>query len=93
MNGGDAAEQVVRLSMEGAEFVLKIAGGAAERIVAMLLALAQSEKQQKSRQPGTRLRGRERLKTMLKSGAELKFFEIKRPASSLRWRTAGSVMT
>jgi hypothetical protein len=72
-----SAEQVVRLSMDGAEFVLKIAGGAAERIAAMLLAALQPTPGVKARkQTQTKLRGRERLRTMLKSGAELKFFEI-----------------
>ena len=75
MNGGDAAEQTVRLAMEGAEFTLKIAGEGAEHILALLMAaLRPSPKGQK--QSGPKLRGRERLRTMLKSGAELKIFEI-----------------
>ena len=75
MNGGDAAEQTVRLAMEGAEFTLKIAGEGAEHILALLMAaLKPAPKGQK--QSGPKLRGRERLRTMLKSGAKLKFFEI-----------------
>jgi acylphosphatase len=75
MQSGEAAEQTLRLAMDGAEFVLKIAGGGAERIAAFLAAAMQSQgKAQK--QPGTKLRGRERLKAMLKSGRELKIFEI-----------------
>ena len=75
MNGGDAAEQTVRLAMEGAEFTLKIAGEGAEHILALLMAaLKPAPKGQKS--PRTKLRGKERLRTMLKSGVELKFFEI-----------------
>ena len=74
-SGGEAADQVVRLSMEGAEFALKIVGESAERILALLAAALQpTPKGQK--QPRTKSRGRERLRTMLKSGAELKFFEI-----------------
>ena len=74
-SGGEAAEQVVRLSAEGAEFALKIVGEGAERILALLMAALQpAPKGQK--QPRTKTRGRERLRTMLKSGAELKFFEI-----------------
>jgi len=77
-SGGEAAEQVVRLSTDGAEFVLRIAGKAAEHIIAILMALSQSNGQQKSTQTTTiKLSGQERLKNMLKSGAELKFFEIK----------------
>ena len=76
MNGGDAAEQTVRLAMEGAEFTLKIAGEGAERILALLMAALQpAPKGQK--ESGSKRRGRERLKTMLKkSGEQIKFFEI-----------------
>ena len=76
MNGGDAAEQTVRLAMEGAEFTLKIAGEGAERILALLAAALQPSPGKGQKQPRARSRGRERLRTMLKSGAELKFFEI-----------------
>jgi hypothetical protein len=77
MSSGEAAEQVVRLSMEGAEFALKIAGEGVERIAALLFAALQPKQGGKApKQPSTKLRGRERLKSMLKSGAELKIFEI-----------------
>jgi len=73
-SGGEAADQVVRLAFDGAEHVLKIAGAGAEHILALLAAaLKPRPKGQKS---GPKHRGRERLRTMLKSGAELKFFEI-----------------
>jgi len=75
-SGGEAADQVVRLAFDGAEHVLRIAGTGAEHILALLMAaLKPPPKGQK--QPKHKLRGRERLRTMLKSGAELKFFEIK----------------
>ena len=74
-SGGEAAEQVTRLAFDGAEHVLKIAGAGAEHILALLMAaLKPAPKGQK--QSRTITRGRERLRTMLKSGAELKFFEI-----------------
>jgi len=75
-SGGEAADQVVRLAFDGAEHVLRIAGTGAEHIIALLMAaLKPGPKGQKQSAP--KLRGRERLRTMLKSGAELKFFEIK----------------
>ena len=74
-SGGEAAEQVTRLAMEGAEYTLKIAGAGAEHILALLMA-ALKPRPKGQKQSGPKLRGRERLRTMLKSGAELKFFEI-----------------
>lgn len=76
MNSGEAADQVVRLTMEGAEFALKLAGEGAERILALLIAAVQPSPNKAQKQTTTKLRGKERLRTMLKSGAELKFFEI-----------------
>ena len=38
-NSGDAAEQVVRISLEGTEVALKLTGSAAKNIAAMLYAL------------------------------------------------------
>jgi len=73
MNGGDAAEQTVRLAMEGAEFTLKIAGEGAERILALLAAALKPSPGKESAQ---KRRGRERLKSLLKPGADTKFFEI-----------------
>ncbi|MCL2301557.1 MAG: DUF3801 domain-containing protein [Firmicutes bacterium] len=61
--------------MEGAEYTLKIAGAGAEHILALLMA-ALKPRPKGQKQSGPKLRGRERLRTMLKSGAELKFFEI-----------------
>jgi len=72
---GDAAEQVVRFSLEGMEYVLKIAGSGAKQIAAFLLAALKSDGSEK--QPQTKLRGKERLKNMLKSGQPLKIFGVK----------------
>lgn len=66
--GGDAADQVVRMSLEGSEVALKISGEAAKNIAIMLVtALKEEEK----------THGKARLHTMLKSGKELKVFSIR----------------
>ena len=66
-NGGDAAEQVVRLSLEGFEVAAKLTGSAAKEI-AVLLAAALREEQ--------KTRGKARLTNMIRSGKELKVFSI-----------------
>lgn len=42
-NSGDAAEQVVRISLEGTEVALKLTGSAAKNIAAMLYAVWKTE--------------------------------------------------
>ena len=66
--GGDAADQVVRMSMEGSEVALKISGEAAKNIAIMLVAALKEEE---------KTHGKARLGTMLKSGKELKVFSIR----------------
>jgi len=75
MQSGEAAEQIVRIAFDGVEHALRIAGGGAQQIIAMLMAAAQRP-DKLPKQPGAKLNGKERLKKMLRSGAELKFFEI-----------------
>ncbi|MBQ9075912.1 MAG: PcfB family protein [Mogibacterium sp.] len=65
--GGDAAEQVVRLSLEGVEVAAKITGNGAKNISLLLLAALKEEKKTK---------GKARLTSMLKSGKELKVYTI-----------------
>ena len=65
--GGDAAEQVVRMSLEGVEVAAKISGQGA-KIVAMKLIAALREEQ--------RTKGKARLSSMLKTGKPLKVYEI-----------------
>ena len=65
---GEAAEQVVRMSLEGTETVLKLTGSAAKHLAIMLYAVIKD--QEKSS-------GQTRLANMLKSGKELKIFAIK----------------
>lgn len=65
--GGDAAEQVVRLSLEGVEVAAKITGNGAKNIALLLYAALKEEKKTK---------GKARLTSMLKSGKELKVYTI-----------------
>ena len=66
---GDAAEQVVRLSLEGTEVALKLTGSAAKNIAAMIYAVLKNRDKNKTK-------GRQRLTGMLKSGKELKVFTV-----------------
>jgi len=73
---GDAAEQIVRLSIEGVEMAAKLAGSGAKELATFLYAIL-SDKGQGKQQKGPVLKGRERLTAMLKSGKELKVFALK----------------
>ena len=48
-NSGDAAEQVVRMSLEGAEFALKITGSAAKNLAAALYTVLKDQKKTKGK--------------------------------------------
>lgn len=65
---GDAAEQVVRMSLEGAEVAAKITGQGAKEIALLLYAVLKDQKKTK---------GKTRLTSMLRSGKELKVFAVK----------------
>ena len=65
--GGDAAEQVVRLSLEGVEVAARITGNGAKNIALLLYAALKEEQKTK---------GKARLTSMLKSGKELKVYTI-----------------
>ena len=65
---GDAAEQVVRMSLETGEVAIKLAGAGAKEIAVMLYAILRDQ---------TKTRGKTRLETMLRSGKELKVFAVK----------------
>lgn len=68
---GDAAEQIVRMSLEGTEIALRLSGAAAKNIAAMLYAaLKDTDK--------TKTHGRQRLAAMMKSGKQLKVFTVSR---------------
>ena len=66
---GDAAEQIVRLSLEGTEVALKLTGSAAKNIAAMIYAALKNRDKNKTK-------GHQRLTAMLKSGKELKVFTV-----------------
>lgn len=66
--GGDAAEQVVRMSLEGVEVAARITGTGAKNIAILLAAVLKEEQKTK---------GKARLTNMLKSGKELKVYTIK----------------
>lgn len=70
---GEAAEQIIKYSMEGVEYTLRLAGGGTERLAAALLALSQSQQKTK---------GKTTLHALLKSGKELTVFTI--PEKRLR---------
>lgn len=65
--GGDAAEQVVRMSLEGVEVAAKISGNGAKNIAILLAAVLKEEQKTK---------GKARLTNMLKSGKELKVYTV-----------------
>lgn len=66
-NGGDAAEQVVRMSLEGVEVIAKITGEGAKNLAIMIAAILKEEQKTK---------GKARLTNLLKSGKELNVFSI-----------------
>lgn len=70
-NGGDAAEQIVRLSLEGFEVAAKLTGSAAKNIAVLLTSVLKHEVSQSHK-----TRGKARLTNMIKSGKELKVFSL-----------------
>ena len=66
---GDAAEQVVRIGLEGAEFALKVTGAAARNIAAALYVVLKDQKKTK---------GRARIEAMLREKRPLKVYTIKK---------------
>ena len=64
---GDAAEQVVRLTLEGTEVVAKLTGRAAEKIAIALVAILKDQEKTK---------GKARLTQMLRSGKPLQVYSI-----------------
>lgn len=65
---GDAAEQIVRISLEGFEVAAKITGHGAKDIAALLYAVMKDK---------NKTAGKTKLKNMLKSGKELKVFSVR----------------
>ena len=65
---GDAAESIVRMSLQGFEVAVKLTGSGAKNVAAIMIAMLKDQKQTK---------GKTRLTNMLKSGKELKVFTVK----------------
>ena len=65
---GDAAEQVVRMSLETGEVAVKLAGSGAKQLAILLYAILREQ---------TKTKGKTRLTNMLRSGKELKVFAVK----------------
>lgn len=65
----DVPDQVLRLSMEGAEFALKISGAAAKNIAAALYAVLKDQK---------RTKGKARITTMLRQQRPMTIYTIKK---------------
>lgn len=65
---GEAAEQIVRMSLEGFEVAARITGAGAKNIAILLYSILKEEKKTK---------GKTRLTNMLRSGKELKVFTVK----------------
>jgi len=74
-HSGDAAEQIVRMSLAGVEVAARITGSAAKEITLLLVAALKSS--EKSGTSKLKLRGEDRLDTMLKSGKPLEIFSVK----------------
>jgi hypothetical protein len=67
--GGDAAEQIVRMSLNGLEVAAKISGAGAKNIAILLYTILKDQKKTK---------GKARLTSMIRSGKELDVFSIKK---------------
>ena len=64
----DAAEQIVRISLEGIEVAARLSGSGAKNVAALLVAIAKDQQ---------KVRGKTTLTNMLKSGRPLKVFSIR----------------
>ena len=67
MQGADSAEQMVRLSLEGMEVVLRVSGTGAKNLAVLMAAAIREERQ---------TLGRTSLTSLIKSGRELTVFSI-----------------
>ena len=72
MNGGDAAEQMVRILLNGTETVVRISGDGARQLAAFLMAWAQQDHSKDLARYG-----RTSMVRLLKSGQELQVFRMK----------------
>ena len=68
MNSSESAEAIVRMSLQGSEVALKIAGSGTKELLIMLYTILNGRQ---------KVKGRTSLTNMLKSGKELKVFSVK----------------
>lgn len=66
---GDAAEQIVRMSLEGVQVAARVSGEGAKQVAVLLYTLMKN---------GEKTKGRTTLTKMLKSGKELKVFSVRK---------------
>lgn len=74
MVNSDAAEQIVRLSLNGIEMALRVSGPLAKGVATFIAAAATAAKKHKGKD---KLKGCTRLNSMLKSGKPLEIFSLK----------------
>ena len=67
-SSGEAADQIVRMTLSGVEVAAKITGAGAKNLAVLLYAILKDQK---------RTKGKTRLAAMIKSGKELKVFALK----------------
>ena len=77
---GEAADQVVRMSMEVGEAALKISGAGAKQLAVLLYAILKEQKKTK---------GRARLETLVRSGKPLTVFSVRERDLSLSRKQSG----
>ena len=65
---GDAAESIVRMSLQGTEVAVRIMGSGAKNFAVLLYTIMKDQQQ---------IKGKTKLVNMLKSGKELKVFSVK----------------
>ena len=70
-NSGEAAEQVMRMSLEGVELAVKATGTMAKETIVMIMAVL------KSKDSKLKTKGKARLNAMLKSGQPLEIFSVR----------------
>ncbi|MBQ2835470.1 MAG: PcfB family protein [Clostridia bacterium] len=65
---GDAAESIIRMSLQGIEVAARISGSGAKNVAVLLCAMLKEQE---------KVKGKTKLVNMLKSGKELKVFSVK----------------
>lgn len=68
LNTGEAADQVIKMGLNGAEVALRITGVAAKEVATMLYAILKDNKKSK---------GRTRLENLIRTGRPLTIFTVK----------------